>query len=59
MSATLKRYRVSYRDDSDMGCPTFSCIVSAYDKRHAEEKFIESGKSDGWEIVSVVLMKSE
>ena len=51
----MKRYRISYRDAYDAGCPVFSTVVRAYSRHDAERKFLESCDGDDeWRIVAVV-----
>lgn len=52
----MHKYRIRYRDP-DPGCPVFSCVVSAYDAEHAEEKFREDG--DDWLIVKIERVKED
>ena len=50
----MNRYRIKYRDESDLGCPVFSCVLKAHDREHAIERFHDAPDGDGWEIVDVV-----
>lgn len=53
----MKRFQIKYRD-ADPGCPVFSTTVKAYDRNHAEEKFLYGDEdSDGWVIVSITEVK--
>jgi len=52
----MKRYRIHYRD-LDPGCPTFTCILHAYDREHAAERFWDSAVDDGWKILKVEVAK--
>jgi aminoglycoside N3'-acetyltransferase len=56
MSDQLKTYRVTYRDP-DPCAPNFTCLKRAYDKEHAETKFIESCDGDDWQIVRIDLVR--
>lgn len=49
----MKKYRIHYTDQADPCCPTFCTVLKAYSKEHAEERFMSSGDSDGWRIVSI------
>jgi hypothetical protein len=48
---TLKLFRIAYRDGA--GCPTFTQTCWAYDREHAEERFLDAPDADGWEIISI------
>lgn len=46
-------YKITYRDEGP-GSPTFTTRVRAYNREHAESKFLESGDGDdGWEILKI------
>ncbi len=47
---TLYLYRITYCDIWEKW-PEFTCTRWAYDKTHAEMKFIESNEDDCWEMV--------
>lgn len=50
---TLYRYKITYKDESDPGCPVFSYSLWAYNQEHAESRFYDSEDADGWEIISI------
>ncbi len=50
---TLYRYKISYRDSGDTGCPVFSYSLWTYNQEHAQDKFYDSEDADGWEIITI------
>lgn len=53
----MNRYRIEYRDAGDSGCPIFKGIYRGYTAEHARERFWEADEDDGWEIISITLIK--
>jgi hypothetical protein len=49
----MNRYRIHYRD-KDPCCPVFRCIIRAYNREHAEEKFWEADPNDmDWTLIKI------
>jgi len=53
---TQYRYRITYTDAGDTGCPDFTVAYWAYDREDAEEQFSEDG--DDWKILKVERLKN-
>lgn len=53
----MRKYVIRYTDESDPGCPTFACVVKAYSKQDAEERFSARSWDGGWRIVSIEVKK--
>jgi len=56
---TMKRYRVTYTNSIDDGCPNFSCVIRAYDREHLEDKFFSNPDDLDWKILKVERLKEE
>ena len=56
-SDTRKRYRITYTDDGEGGCPEFTQTLRAYDKADAEQRFLDAPDGDGWKIVKIEIVK--
>lgn len=60
----MKKFKITYVDDCDPGCPTFTTTVKANDKQQAEERFYErdndgTWENGGWKILSCTEIKPE
>lgn len=47
------RYRFTYSDSHDAGCPDFTWSCWAYDREDAFERFHDAPDAEGWRIKSV------
>ncbi len=54
----LNKYQVRYTDSGDEGCPDFTCVIHAYNKEHAMDKFFDSDDDD-WKVLSIKKVKGE
>lgn len=49
----MRRFRLTYRDDCDPGCPVFSCVIKGHDQEDAIIRFTDAPDGEGWEILSI------
>ena len=51
----MNRYRVTYRDYHDAGCPTFDAVIRAYSAEDAIARFWATSDEDReWAVYAVV-----